>query len=171
MEVRPARPGDEHAIAEVHVRTWQTAYRGQVPDAFLEGLSVEHRTSAWSRIISESAPPASGAFVLEDHGEVLGFAHIAPSRDEDAGENVGELTAIYVSRECWGSAGSDLLLERAIAGFREAGFSEATLWVLDANVRARRFYASAGWAPDGTTKVDKRDGFELHEVRYRCVFR
>lgn len=171
MEVRPARPGDEHAIAEVHVRTWQTAYRGQVPDAFLEGLSVEHRTSAWSRIISESAPPASGAFVLQDHGEVLGFAHIAPSRDEDAGEKVGELTAIYVSRECWGSAGSDLLLERAIAGFREAGFSEATLWVLDTNVRARRFYASAGWAPDGTTKVDKRDGFELHEVRYRCVLR
>ncbi len=132
---------------------------------------MEHRTRAWSQIIIESAPPASGAFVLEDHGEVLGFAHIAPSRDEDAGENVGELTAIYVAREFWGSAGSDMLLERAVAGLRDAGFSEATLWVLGTNVRARRFYESAGWAPDGTTKVDKRDGFELPEVRYRCALR
>lgn len=171
MEVRPAHRGDEHAIAEVHVRAWQTAYRGQVPDAFLEGLSVERRTRAWSQIITESAPPASGAFVLEDQGEVVGFAHIARSRDEDANEKVGELTAIYVSPEFWGSAGSDLLLERALAGLQEAAFSKATLWVLDSNVRARRFYESAGWAPDGTIKVEQREGFELHEVRYRRLLR
>ncbi|MDQ6926250.1 MAG: nucleotidyltransferase domain-containing protein [Candidatus Eremiobacteraeota bacterium] len=48
---------------------------------------------------------------------------------------------------------------RAISGLRGAGSAEATLWVLDTNVRARRFYESAGWAPDGTTKVDKHEGF------------
>jgi len=57
-------------------------------------LSVERCTRAWSQIITESALPASGAFILEDRGEVVGFAHIAPSRDEDADEKVGELTAI-----------------------------------------------------------------------------
>lgn len=40
-------------------------------------------------------------------------------------------------------------------------------WVLDTNVRGRRFYESANWTPDGAVKVDKRDGFELREVRYR----
>lgn len=122
MDVRPARVGDEHAIAEVHVRTWQAAYRGQVPDAFLDGFSVEHRTRTWSQIITDSSPPASGAFVLEDHSEVLGFAHVSPSRDEDVGAQVGELTSIYVCPEFWGFGGGGLLLERALASLREAGF-------------------------------------------------
>jgi GNAT superfamily N-acetyltransferase len=166
VEVRPARTGDEPAIAEVHVRTWQAAYRGQVPDAFLDSLSIERRTRGWSQIIAQSAPPAE-AFVLEDDGQVVGFAHIAPSRDDDADENVGELTAIYVSRAFWGTGAGTLLLERALAGLRDAGFSRATLWVLEANGRARRFYESADWELDEATKVDARDGFELHEVRYR----
>lgn len=169
MEVRRAQVDDAHAIAAVHVRTWQAAYRGQVPDAILDGLSVEQRTRSWSQIIARSMPPAAGAFVLEDDGEVCGFVHIAPSRDEDAGEEAGELTAIYVAPEFWGSGGGALLMECALAGLREAGCSEATLWVLDANVRARRFYESRGWTPDGAVKVDQREGFELHEVRYRCV--
>lgn len=171
MDVRRARLGDERAIAEVHVRTWQVAYRGQIPDVVLDGLSVERRTRAWSQIIAESSPPASGAFVLEEHGEVHGFAHVAPSRDEDADDNVGELTAIYVAPEFWGSGGSYLLLERALAGLREAGFSAATLWVLDTNLRATRFYESASWTPDGAVKADKREGYELHEIRYRHALR
>jgi hypothetical protein len=55
VEVRRARVGDERAIADVHVRTWQAAYRGQVPDAFLDGLSIERRTQAWSQIIAQSS--------------------------------------------------------------------------------------------------------------------
>jgi hypothetical protein len=47
LSVRPARPGYAAAIAEVHVRTWQAAYRGQIPDAFLDGLSVERHHEAW----------------------------------------------------------------------------------------------------------------------------
>ncbi len=167
MEIRRAHLGDERAIAEVHVRTWQAAYRGQVPDAVLDGLSVERRASSWLQIISESTTPANSTFVLEDRGEVCGFAHVMASRDEDANEKVGELTAIYVAPELWGSGGGRLLLERALAALLEAGFSEATLWVLDTNVRGRRFYESASWTPDGAVKVDKRDGFELREFRYR----
>lgn len=166
VEVRPARSGDERAIAEVHVRTWQAAYRDEVPETVLDNLSIERRTEGWSRIIAQSAPPA-GAFVVEDEGEVVGFAHIARSRDEDADGEVGELTAIYVAPGFWGSGAGTLLLERARAGLREGGFSQATLWVVETNARARRFYESAGWQLDGATKLDKRDGFQLHEVRYR----
>jgi hypothetical protein len=34
----------------------------------------------------------------------------------------------------------------------EAGYTAATLWVIDGNRRARRFYAAAGWSVDGATK-------------------
>ena len=33
----------------------------------------------------------------------------------------------------------------------EAGFSEAILWVLQGNDRARSFYEGEGWSPDGAT--------------------
>jgi hypothetical protein len=54
----------------------------------------------------------------------------------------------------------------AVDSLDEARFSTATLWVLDVNARARKFYEQAGWLIDGATKEDQRDGFTLHEVRY-----
>jgi hypothetical protein len=39
--------------------------------------------------------------------------------------------------------------------------------VLDANERARRFYALAGWKEDGASKSDASRGFGITEVRYR----
>jgi GNAT superfamily N-acetyltransferase len=168
MEVRPARPGDELAIARVHVRTWQVAYRGHVPDEFLDGLSVDTRAEAWRRILAESDLPTMGAFVLvEGEAAIAGFVHVCPSRDEDAGEDVGEVTAIYVSPELWGRGAGRLLMKRATDSLRGAGFTEATLWVLDTNARARQFYESGGWSADGAEKVDDRPGFRMVELRYR----
>jgi hypothetical protein len=40
-----------------------------------------------------------------------------------------------------------------------AGYVQATLWVLDSNARARRFYAKGGWAEDGAVKHDDSRGF------------
>jgi hypothetical protein len=48
-----------------------------------------------------------------------------------------------------------------------AGFAEATLWVLDTNERARRFYAAGGWTLDEVTRQDDSHGFPIDEVRYR----
>jgi ribosomal protein S18 acetylase RimI-like enzyme len=48
-----------------------------------------------------------------------------------------------------------------------AGYEQATLWVLDTNARARRFYEAAGFRADGAEKPDDRGTFTLREVRYR----
>jgi Acetyltransferase (GNAT) family len=86
---------------EVHVRTWQAAYRGQVPDKFLDELSIDRRTTVWRQVIADSERPVNQIFVLEENERVVGFAHVMPSRDDDAGEGVGELTAIYVFPARW----------------------------------------------------------------------
>ena len=44
------------------------------------------------------------------------------------------------------------------------------LWVLDTNIRARRFYEVAGWKPDGGLKTETLGDLLLSEVRYRRVF-
>jgi hypothetical protein len=59
----------------------------------------------------------------------------------------------------------------ALARLISAGYSQATLWVLRGNVRARRFYEIGGWAADGATQCDDRLGFPMDEVRYRKQLR
>jgi hypothetical protein len=38
FKIRDATPADAQGIAIVHVKTWQCAYRGQMPDSLLDGV-------------------------------------------------------------------------------------------------------------------------------------
>ncbi len=58
-------------------------------------------------------------------------------------------------------------MQRVVEDIAQAAFSEATLWVLDTNDRARRFYEAAGWRAHGASKTDERPAGTLSEVRYR----
>jgi GNAT superfamily N-acetyltransferase len=164
--LRSAEPGDETSIAELHVLAWQVTYRGMIPDAYLDGLSVPKRSDIWRRLIVEFEPPVLGAFVALDGSRLVGFVHFCPTRDLGAPRDVGEITAIYVHPDHWGEGIGRRLMHRAVESLDEAGFSTATLWVLDVNARARKFYEQTGWMTDGTTKEDQRGSFTLHEVRY-----
>ncbi|HET7046210.1 MAG TPA: GNAT family N-acetyltransferase [Gaiellaceae bacterium] len=65
----------------------------------------------------------------------------------------GWLNGLYVRPEAWGTGVAGELHDRAVEALREAGAATARLWVLEANVRARRFYERRGWTPDGSTRV------------------
>src|SRR5256885_1982816 len=136
-----------------------------VPQHFLDALSIADRRRRWDAIFAATHWPDTGIFVLVDRGEVIGFAHICPSRDNE--ENVGEVTSIYILREHWSRGGGQALMRAALASMRAANFSEATLWVLDGNTHARSFYVANGWTADGADKVDEIGGAEIREVRYR----
>lgn len=49
---------------------------------------------------------------------------------------------------------------------RAHGSTEATLWVLETNQRAR-FYEARGWKLNGGRKTDSRPGITFHDVRHR----
>jgi GNAT superfamily N-acetyltransferase len=166
--VRPARAEDAGQIALVHVRSWQGAYRGLIPQAFLDGLDVAQRTQTWERALAETDNPRAGVLVADDGGSVVGFVGYFPSRDSDADPDlVAEIGAIYLLPDAWGGGIGRRLMDAALGRLAGAGFTQATLWVLDSNVRARRFYEAGGWTADGTAKQDESRGFPLSEVRYR----
>ncbi len=50
---------------------------------------------------------------------------------------------------------------------RERGFAPIVLWVIEGNLRGRRFYERAGWAPDGGRQPIDFDGVMVDEIRYR----
>jgi len=167
VQLRGARRGDEAAIAEVHIRSWQAAYRGLIPDDYLDALSIEERSEVWRRIIDESTEPGSGCIVVEEGGRIVGFAHLCPCRDEWADPGTGELTTIYLLKEHWHRGLGRALLEGAVVQLSEAGFGVATLWVLGTNVAAQRFYEATGWVPDGATRINDFGAFSRRDLRYR----
>lgn len=163
--VRTARPEDARPVAEVHVASWRHAYRGLLAEEYLERLSVEDREAMWLGAFSDPGL-RGGAFVAEVDGRIVGFASFGPSRDEDVPEQTGEVPAIYVDPSVMGKGVGRELLEEATAELRLAGFSRATLWVLEANERARRFYENEGWAWDGAVSTHMFDCANEPVVRY-----
>ena len=166
MRIREAEPRDAKAIAEVHVRSWQAAYRGQLTDDYLDGLSVEERLEQHRRSLEE--PRAEWrTWVADDAGRVAGFAVTGPSEDADAEPSTGEVYAIYLEPDRVGTGLGRGLFEHAVADLRERGFTAVTLWVLETNEQARRFYEVAGWRSDGAETSERVDCEMRPTVRYR----
>jgi len=94
VKIRPALLSDARAIADVHVRSWQSAYHGVVPDAYLEALSVDKREMDFREALSRGS---AEMWVAEWHSEIIGWIACGASRDSDATPRVGEIEAIYAS--------------------------------------------------------------------------
>lgn len=50
--VRKATSEDAPAIAKIHVETWQSVYRGQMPDSLLDNLSIQKLTIFKKKVLA-----------------------------------------------------------------------------------------------------------------------
>ena len=147
IRIREATIDDARAIAAVQVAGWHAAYRGLVPDAVLDGVTMAVREPAWVKNLAESSGPRTT--VLERGGRVVAFGCFGPSRYE---EGLGEVWALYVAPEAWRTGAGRALLHE---GLRSLDAHPAVmLWVLEGNARAIRFYEACGFRLDGT-RLDK----------------
>ncbi len=170
--IRRATTDDAARIAEAHVRSWQGAYRGLIPQDYLDRLDPAQRLARWEEILASVNWSAGGVLVAEQDSCVAGFASFGPTRDNDEDPSlVGEVMAIYVVPAAWRTGLGRELMTASLAGLAAAGYAQATLWVLDSNDRARRFYEAAGFSSDGAVKEDESRGFVLRELRYRRSLR
>ena len=163
-KVREASKDDARGLAEVHVRSWQAAYKGQVPDDFLDNLSVDRREKDWRQTLNS---PPNKVFVAEAEQEIVAFSSFGPVRDEELDKNsVGEVYAIYALEEFWDRGIGRRLMEASLATLRKMNCSTVKVWVLDTNQRAISFYQKFGFTAEGVQKVEARGGVELREIRY-----
>jgi ribosomal protein S18 acetylase RimI-like enzyme len=164
--LREGGRADAARIAALHIASWQAAYRGQLPDAFLDGQSLTRRTAEWEARLGVGG---ERLLLLEDHDAVLGFAAFGPSRDPDADPAiVWELYNLHVLPDRRGGGLGGQLFAAAVAEGRRARRSTLTLWVAEGNGPAREFYRRRGMHPDGRQQIHRLGpGVELPEVRYR----
>jgi ribosomal protein S18 acetylase RimI-like enzyme len=157
--IRDALLPDAATLAQVHVASWQEAYRGLIDQSFLDSLDVPERTATWDRILRQGRVRV---LVAEAGHRIVGFCTVGRSADE----GWGEVYSIYLSPEHWGRGlGRDLLAagEQALS---ESGEERALLWVLDTNLRARGFYERQGWVTGKPIRIEKFGDQDVTEVRY-----
>jgi GNAT superfamily N-acetyltransferase len=140
LSVRLASTADLDAIVALNHAAATAAYAPIFGDAPYPEDGVRRR---YARLLAD---PEVRVFIADG----AGYAAARP----------GHVEALYVVPEAWGSGAADTLYGHAaeIAGV------PATLWVLEENVRARRFWERRGWRPTG-----ERDESGKTELRYRLT--
>lgn len=164
LSVRRARPEDAADVAAVHIRSWQVAYRGLLPDDYLDNLRPEDRMARYT--FGATDPLALSTIVALEDGVIRGFATTGRSRDADT-PDAGELFALYLDPDAFGLGIGRRLMTEARARLTGLGVTEAVLWLFVGNERARRFYDIDGWRPDGTERREEIWGAVVDEIRFR----
>jgi GNAT superfamily N-acetyltransferase len=167
--VRVATVGDARAIAEAHIAAWLIAYRGIMPDSYLDDLASDMAGQVARRRVHIARPDEPRLFnlVAERDGKVVGWLAAGPCRDDDRHETQAEIWAVYVHPDAWRTGAGGALMTAAIERLSTEGYTEASLWVFEENPRARGFYERYGWRTDGASQIFERDGSQAIEIRYR----
>jgi ribosomal protein S18 acetylase RimI-like enzyme len=161
--LRDASAADSAALAELHRRTALHAYAHifppEAPKPTLESLVED-----WQHRLHRADPRQACAIAEHDTNPVgvivAGTDPRNPSR--------GQLSRLYVDPSFWGRGIGTRLYERAIEHLRAQGFSTASLWVLEANAHARRWYEQRGWTPTDD-RVTTYAPARIEDIRYQLM--
>ena len=140
MTIRPARPEDASAIAEVHVAAWRSAYANLLPAAYLASMStVRHAAQAHQAILA-----GHGVLVAEHGNDVVGFCTMGRSRTPGLAD--AEIETLYVLDDYRDQGHGRALLQAAAIRLAAQGCGSLFLWVLADNP-SRFFYERMGGKP------------------------
>ncbi|WP_184590184.1 GNAT family N-acetyltransferase [Streptomyces violarus] len=153
-------------VAEIRIRGWQSAYRGLIPQSYLDGLSVAEDAELRRAYFAQADGSVVNLVAEDAGGELVGWACHGPFRDGEVRTPDAELYAIYVHPEHLGRGVGRTLLTESVERCSRAGRGRLLLWVLKENGRARRFYERAGFHADGAEEPFEVEGTTVPEVRY-----
>ncbi len=155
MVVKPLESDDEKkGKAFVHWKSWHEAYENLVSAAYLEKLTLE-KCEEWAFQWPENT------YVAMVDEKVIGFVCCYGHGEDDP--DVGEINAIYVLSEYYGTCVARQLMDTALEKLKD--YSRKELWVLKDNPRAIAFYKKYGFHEDGTEKYLK----SLEDTEIRMV--
>lgn len=147
MFIKPLETKEEiRGKAYVNCTAWKEAYVGLVDQAFLDGRTIELVEQRAQRAFENGV----AAFVAKDRDRVIGFVDYGPYRGDDLADT-GEIYAIYILKEYYGTGVGRALMEKSLEALR--AYSQVAVWVLAGNERAIRFYKGFGFRFDGQQQI------------------
>ena len=147
FRVREAIEDDIVGVAKVRVDTWRAAYKGIIPDEFLESLSHQSVAERWKKAFWENKNAAVGAFVAEnEQQEIVGIAMCGPEQSQDAVYQ-GEIYVLYVLPQYQNLGIGRRLVAACVQHLMHHLQAKSLLiWVIAENPY-RKFYESLGGKP------------------------
>lgn len=162
FNIRYADEKDAKTLGKIHATSWKIAYKGIIPDRILDNITEDKREKYFQKALL--AKLEEDAIIYEDN-EATGFITLGKCRDKDKPETYGEVWGIYLAPQFWHAGMGTKLINWGLEELRKRGYKKATLWVLEDNVSAIRFYEKMGFKHDGTVRKIKI-GKEINECRY-----
>lgn len=147
-EIRRARMDDAESLANIIVESWRSAYADIIPrDEIVKFLDKERRQKQFEKFIQDEEIVLIGIY------DEIPFGLVFANKDNDEQlEECGSIYSIYLLEEYWGRGLAVKLMNEVIHILKEEGCKRASLWVYEANIRAREFYEKYGFIFDGTEK-------------------
>lgn len=159
IEIRRVREGDAPILAHIQTESWKAAFAHILDPETLKRCTDPARAEAmYERTLRDGK---GIGYLLSLDGAPHCIAWWNAARDaEFAGK--AELICIHSLPGNWRKGYGSLLMDRALADIRAAGYKEVVLWVFVENARARAFYEAQGFFPTAHTKL----GLGAEEICY-----
>ncbi len=158
MEILRITVETASAASHIYALSWKTAYRGMLPDSYLDQLSLER----WTPLLQNSSYEG---YLLREGGGFVATCSVAPARDPGM-PGWGEIISLYVLPEQFGRGYGTALFDFAQRRLQEMCYRRFYLWVLEQNFRARRFYQRNGFSFCGDRAALYIGGGSFAELRY-----
>ncbi len=160
---------DWEAVAQLHTKSWQAAYRGILSDTFLDEALWDNRMHYWASRFNDGIPEPIFLCIAEEEKQMVGFVCAVADADPDWGTLIDNLHVLPTVQQR--GLGRQLMqhaarwvLERAAS--RPPAVNPMYLWVYRDNTKARTFYERVYGEPVETKTDQQPDGGMAAIVRY-----
>lgn len=159
MEIRRIKKSDDvNAIGKIYEKSWKFAYNGIIPKDYLESISGNN----W---LPHFENKDVFNLVLIDNNEFIGTSSYCGSRSKEF-NNFGEIVSIYLLPEYIGKSFGKKLFEATLNELVKLGYKNIFLWVLEENMRTRRFHEKQKFKLSDKSNYVNIGGKNLKEVAY-----
>ena len=159
ITVRRVRPGDEDALAYIQTESWKAAFAGILDEETLTRCTdINRATDMYKRLLEEKK---GNGYILSIDEKPHCIAYWDAARDAEF-NGKAELICIHSLPDNWHKGFGSRMMDRVLKDIKDAGYSEAVLWVFRDNARARAFYEAKGFA----LTEHSRQAFDAEEIVY-----
>ena len=167
IKIRKACIEDAAEIANIHINSWREAYKGLLPQDFLDDrpLYFKNRYELWKKCTSRD----EDIIYIAEHPEhgIIGFSNAGPGRDSDKSD-YGEVYCIYLLQKFHKIGLGFKLLKACFDELLKRNYSQSYLWVLDKNPTIKFYEKTRAVEIDSPKEIEIADE-KVIERCYGCL--
>lgn len=141
VKIRKATLKDSKTISNIYALSWKSAYKGIIPEKYLDELKCDFWVSYFQNWIKNDILTAQ---IIYENELPVGCIAYGKARDVKF-DNWGEIVSIYLLPDQFRKGYGQKLLQTAIIDMKTKGYENCYLWVLKENSSARKFYEMNGF--------------------------